>query len=74
LIYIVKVKFDSFDKFVLDEMNKEIEISVSSVPIKGKANKAIIQKISNYFNVKTNNVRIVRGLYSTTKVIDICLK
>jgi uncharacterized protein (TIGR00251 family) len=74
LIYTVKVKFDSFDKFVLDEINKEIEISVSSIPIRGKANKEIIQKLSNYFNVRTNDVRIIRGLYSNTKVIDIGLK
>ncbi|MBA3750414.1 MAG: DUF167 domain-containing protein [Nitrosopumilus sp.] len=70
----VKVKFDSFDKLILNEINKEIEISVRSVPIKGEANKEIIRKISKYFNVKTDNVRIVHGLYSNIKVIDIFLK
>jgi len=46
LIFTVGVKFDSIGKFVLDEANNEVEISVSSVPVKEKANKEIIQKIS----------------------------
>ena len=33
-------------------MNNEIEISVSSPPVKEKANKEKIQKISKNFNVK----------------------
>jgi uncharacterized protein YggU (UPF0235/DUF167 family) len=57
LIYTVKIKFASFDKFVLDGGNNEIELSVSSVPLKGKANNEIKQKISNYFNIKSNNVK-----------------
>ena len=71
MIYTVKIKFDSLDKFVLDNDNNEIELSVSSVPLKGKANNEIIQKISNYFNIKSNNVKIIRGVHSKTKVVDI---
>ena len=71
MIYTVKIKFDSLDKFVLDNDNNEIELSVSSIPLKGKANNEIIQKISNYFNIKSNNVKIVRGVHSKTKVVDI---
>ncbi len=71
MIYTVRIKFDSFDKFVLDNINNEIELSIKSVPVKGKANNEIIQKISNYFNVKSNKVKIVHGFYSKTKIIDI---
>jgi uncharacterized protein YggU (UPF0235/DUF167 family) len=71
LIYTVKIKFDSLDKFVLDNDNNEIELSVSSIPLKGKANNEIIQKISNYFNIKSNNVKILRGVHSKTKVVEI---
>ena len=73
MIYIVKIKFDSSNTFIFDKILNEIEISVNSTPIKGKANKEIIQKISDYFNVKTNNVKIVRGLHSKTKVVDISI-
>lgn len=52
MIFTVRVKFDSFDKFVLDDVNNEIEISVRPPPVEEKANKEIIQKISKNFNVK----------------------
>jgi uncharacterized protein len=74
LIYTVKVKFDSSDRFVLDGINNEIEISVCSVPVKGKANKEIVKKISDYFKVKQDSVTIIRGLNSKTKIMDILLK
>ncbi len=74
MIYTVRVKFDSSDRFVMDGINNEIEISVCSAPVKGKANKEIVKKISNYFKVKQDSVTIIRGLNSKTKVIDISLK
>ena len=48
--------------------------SVCSAPVKGKANKEIVKKISDYFKVKQDTVTIVRGLNSKTKIIDISLK
>ena len=74
MIYTVRVKFDSTGKFVLDSVNNEIEVSVSSAPVKGRANREIIKRISCYFNVKPDSVTIVRGLNSKTKTIDVSLK
>ena len=74
MIYTVKVKFDSSDRFVLDGINNEIEISVCSAPVKGKANKEIVKKISDHFKVQQDTVTIVWGLNSKTKIIDISLK
>lgn len=74
MIYTVRVKFDTYDRFVLDGINNEIEISVCSAPVKGKANREIVKKISNYFKVKQDSVTIIRGLNSKTKIIDISLK
>lgn len=68
MIYTVKVKFDSSDRFVLDCTNNEIEISVCSAPVKGKANKEIVKKVSDYFKVKQDSVSIIRGLNSKTKI------
>jgi uncharacterized protein (TIGR00251 family) len=73
LIYTVRVKFDSCDRFVLDGINNEIEVSVCSAPVNGKANKEIVKK-SNYFKVKQDSVTIIRGLNSKTKIINISLK
>ena len=74
MIYTVKVKFDPSDRIVLDRVNNEIEIAVGSAPVKGKANKEIIKKVSNYFKVKQDDVTIIRGLNSKTKTIDVSLK
>jgi uncharacterized protein len=74
LIYTVKVKFDTSDRFVLDRINNELEISVCSAPVKGKANKEIVKKISDYFKVKQDSVTIIRGLNSKTKIIDVSPK
>ncbi len=53
MIYTVRVKFDSSDRIVLDRVNNDIEISVSSAPVKGKANKEIIKKIIKLLQSKT---------------------
>ena len=41
-MHAVRIKFDSFDTFVLDNLNKEIELSIRYVPDIGKANNEII--------------------------------
>ena len=74
MIFTVRVKFDSFGKFILDDVSNEIEIYVNSAPIREKANKEVIQKISKNLNVKKSDVRIIHGSHSKTKVIDIALK
>ncbi|HXT82856.1 MAG TPA: DUF167 domain-containing protein [Verrucomicrobiae bacterium] len=73
MIYIVRIKFNSFDRFVLDDVCKEIELSIKSDPINGNANKEVIKKISAFFKVKSTDVKIIHGLRSTTKKIDITI-
>lgn len=70
-IYTVKVKFESAQKFIVDEINKEIEVSIQALPVRGQANKEIISKISTYFKVKKSDVQIIRGLNSKTKIVKI---
>ncbi len=70
-IYTVKVKFESAQKFIVDETNKEIEVSIHALPVRGQANKEIISKISAYFKVKKSDVQIIRGLTSKTKIVKI---
>ena len=71
LIYIVRIKFNSFDRFVLDDVHKEIELSIKSPPINGNANKEVIQKISAFFKVKSTDVKIIYGLRSTIKKLTL---
>jgi uncharacterized protein YggU (UPF0235/DUF167 family) len=45
LVYAVRVRYDSSDRFVLDGKSNEIEISVCSAPVKGKANGEMVKKL-----------------------------
>ena len=69
--YIVKVKFDPSGQFVVNEKTMEIKISLRCVPVKGKANREIINIISKHFKIRPSNIKIIHGLYSKTKVIQI---
>ena len=46
-------------------------ISVKEPPVKGLANRAIVNLLSEHFNVSSSAVRIVSGYTARTKVIEI---
>jgi uncharacterized protein YggU (UPF0235/DUF167 family) len=68
---LVKVKFGLSEEIVVDQHTNEINISINELPIKGRANRAIIKAISTYFNIAPENIKIVYGLFSKTKFIEI---
>jgi len=70
-IYLVKVKFSTLEEILVDQHTNEINISINELPIKGRANRAIVKAISTYFNIATENVKIVHGMLSKTKFIEI---
>lgn len=47
------------------------EVWLRSLPIKGAANKELIELLANYFNVKKYQLRIVKGLTSPKKIIEL---
>ncbi|MDQ5868652.1 MAG: DUF167 domain-containing protein [Thermoproteota archaeon] len=49
----------------------EITICLRSKPERGKANKELIGKLANYFGVSKDKLRIISGLTSTKKLIEI---
>ncbi len=46
-------------------------VSVHAPPQEGKANKALIELLANYFSVPKSSVRIVRGQTGRKKLIEI---
>ncbi|MBI5205004.1 MAG: DUF167 domain-containing protein [Nitrospirae bacterium] len=44
---------------------------VNAPAVDGKANKALIEVLSEYFNVRKSSVRIVRGEKSREKVVEV---
>jgi uncharacterized protein len=69
--YVVKVKFDPSGQFVVNEATMESRVSLRCVPVKGKAKRELINTISKHFGIKPSNIKIIHGLYSKTKVIQI---
>ncbi len=45
--------------------------SVHAPPQEGKANKALIELLANYFSVPKSSVRIIRGQTARKKLIEI---
>ena len=49
----------------------KIIIAIKSEPKHGKANKELIRKTSDFFGVPENSIRIISGLTSRKKIIEI---
>jgi hypothetical protein len=66
--YKIKVKFHE-DFVKVDDDN--ILIGLKSKPEKGEANKELIKKLSEHFNVHSSQVRILSGFKSRNKIVEI---
>ncbi len=54
-----------------DTPNAELRWAVHAPPTGGKANKALIESVALFFDVRKSDVRIVRGESSRHKTIEI---
>ena len=66
--YEVEVSFHK--DFLKVEANK-IMVGLTSKPEKGKANLELIKKLAKHFKVSSSQVRIVSGLKSRRKIVEI---
>ena len=69
--YEVEVKFHK--NFIKVEGNK-ILVGLTSKPEKGKANLELIKKLAKHFKVPSSHVRIVSGLKSKRKIVEVTEK
>lgn len=67
----VYVKVGKGESRVIKKDYAKYEVWVKSPPIKGQANKELIEVLANYFNVKPYNLRIVKGLSSPVKIVEL---
>ncbi len=67
--YLVSVRFSSDG--LLQVSGDEITISIKSQPERGKANRELVKKLSAHFGVREDQVRIVSGLTSRKKVVEV---
>ena len=69
----VKVKPNSHENTIKETANGFFVIKVSVPPENGKANKRVIELVSEYFKVPKSKVEILSGEAYHEKVIDIQL-
>jgi len=48
-----------------------LRVRISQPPEDGKANKALIELLADYFKVKKNSLKIIAGEKSTHKIVEI---
>ena len=58
-------------KDVIVKENEKLKIHLKAKAVNNEANKYLIEILSEYFNVKKNNVKIVKGLKSREKIIEV---
>lgn len=49
----------------------EYEVELTTLPIEGQCNEELIVVLSNYFKIAKNKIKIVSGLKSRKKVIQL---
>lgn len=74
IIIIMIINIDVFPKTKHQSIEKKgntYKIHLTSTPQKGKANKELLQILSDYFNVSKNQIQIVHGITSRKKIIKL---
>ena len=68
---LVKAKPGAKENTVEKIGEAEFKVSVTALPIQGRANLAIVKLLSEYFKVSLSRVRLVSGFSSKQKVFEI---
>ena len=67
----VKVKPRAREERVQKIDGINFEVWVRELPEKGKANRAVIKSLADYFKVSQSNIKIISGSVSRLKIIEI---
>ena len=67
----VKVIANSSKKDIERISDSEFKVHLKEKAIKGKANKALIEILSEYFRKKKNQISVVSGPASNIKVVEV---
>lgn len=64
-------KAEIIDNGFDDLGRRNFKIKVHQPPEDGKANQEVIRMVADYFKVKKSNVRMISGMISRNKVLEI---
>ena len=66
----VKVKVKSSQNKLLKNPDGTYVAYLNASPIKGGANRSLIELLSDEFNIKKSSIRIIKGMTSKNKVVS----
>jgi len=67
----IKVFPNSKEEEVIKKSEDSFEVKVRAKPIRGLANRAVINALSLYFKIPTSRIRLVRGFRERNKIFEI---
>jgi uncharacterized protein (TIGR00251 family) len=56
---------------IIELQNGWLKVKLISPPIKNRANRELIDVLSHYYHVSKSAIRIIRGVHSREKLIDV---
>jgi len=66
----IRVQPNAKQNQIVEEAGR-FKVYLTAPPVEGKANQALIEFLAEHFNVKRNQINILRGEKSREKVIEI---
>lgn len=69
--YSIKVIPRSSKNQVISLSESELKVKLTAPPVDGKANEALLQILSEYFQIKKSSLRILSGATSRNKIVEI---
>jgi hypothetical protein len=67
----VHVKTMSPETRLVSEADHSLTLHITAPPVKGKANREIVKWLAKKLGKSSSQVRIVSGLYSNSKIIEV---
>ena len=67
----VRVVPNAKENRIVKESEEKLRVYIREKPREGRANKALIELLSEFFGAEKSRIRIVKGLKSREKVVEI---
>lgn len=67
----VKTKPNAKEEKVEKISDTDFVVGVREAPIKGRANRAVVKALANYFSISSSQIQILAGHTSKQKIIEI---
>lgn len=69
----VKVVTNAKVTMVQTDEKGNLKVKLSAVPVKGKANKELIEVLARHYNTKKSKVKILKGKTTKDKLVEVDL-